>query len=70
MESIQCLAYEGSPLVALAHQGAEAANLIVVERSASNPLMEPSVDNDRARRAQSEAAYSASSNHHLDDNDV
>jgi hypothetical protein len=37
MESIQCMAPEGSPLVALARQGTEAANYIIAERSASNP---------------------------------
>jgi hypothetical protein len=37
MESIQCMAPEGSPLLALAQQGAEAANhVIVAERSAGN----------------------------------
>jgi hypothetical protein len=37
MESIQCMAPEGSPLVALARQGTEAANYIIAERSAGNP---------------------------------
>jgi hypothetical protein len=31
MESIQCMNPEGSPLVALAQQGAEAANYAIVE---------------------------------------
>jgi hypothetical protein len=33
METIQCMAADGSPLAVLARQGAEAANLIVVEKS-------------------------------------
>jgi hypothetical protein len=33
MEMTQCLAPEGSPLVALAQQGAELANLITAEKS-------------------------------------
>jgi hypothetical protein len=37
MESIQRMALEGSPLVALAHQGAEAANYVIAQRSAGNP---------------------------------
>jgi hypothetical protein len=45
MESIQHMAPEGSPLVALAQQGAEAANYVIAERSASNRRGEPSVDN-------------------------
>jgi hypothetical protein len=43
---------EGSPLIALAQQDAEVANLIVAERSADKPQREPSVSNrsnDRAR---------------------
>jgi hypothetical protein len=36
METIQCMAPEGSPLVALAQQGAEATNLIVAKRSSSS----------------------------------
>jgi hypothetical protein len=54
MDTIQRMAPEGSPLVALAQQGAEAANYIIAERSVGNPRREPSVDNrsnDRARRA-------------------
>jgi hypothetical protein len=45
MESIQLMASEGSPHVALAQQGAEAANLVVAEKSADNPRREPSVGN-------------------------
>jgi hypothetical protein len=37
MESIQRMALEGSPLVALAHQEAEAANYVIAQRSAGNP---------------------------------
>jgi hypothetical protein len=37
IESIQCMAPEGSPLVALAKQKAKDANLIIAERSADNP---------------------------------
>jgi hypothetical protein len=51
METIQCIALDGSPLAILAQQGAEAVNLIVTEKSASVPRREPSVSgNDRARR--------------------
>jgi hypothetical protein len=70
MESIQRMAPEGSPLIPLAQQGAEMVNLIVAERSVDNHRREPSVGNDRARRAQSEAASSASGNRHLADNDA
>jgi hypothetical protein len=71
METIQRIAPEGSPLMALAQQGAEVVNLIVVEKSVGNPQMEPSVgNNDRARHVRSEAASSASSNHRLADNDT
>jgi Glu-tRNA(Gln) amidotransferase subunit E-like FAD-binding protein len=46
---------EGSPLIALAQQGTEAANLVVAERSGGNPPWEPSIGNqDWARRARSE----------------
>jgi hypothetical protein len=34
METIQCMAPDGSPLALLAQQGAEAMNLIVLEKSA------------------------------------
>jgi hypothetical protein len=37
MESIQQMAHEGFPLVALAQQGAKVANVIVAQRSAGNP---------------------------------
>jgi hypothetical protein len=39
------MASEGSPHVALAQQGVEAANLVVAEKSADNPRREPSVGN-------------------------
>jgi hypothetical protein len=65
------MAPDGSPLALLAQQGAEAANLIVAEKSASGLRQEPSVGhNDRARCAQSEAVSSASPNRHLAKNDV
>jgi hypothetical protein len=54
MESIQCMALEGSPLVSLAQQGVDAANYVIAERSADNPRGEPSVGNrshDRVKRA-------------------
>jgi hypothetical protein len=61
METIQRMAPDGSPLALLAQQGAEAANLIIAEKSDSGPRMEPSAShNDRARHAQIEAASSAS----------
>jgi hypothetical protein len=73
MKSIQRMTPEGSPLVALAHQGAEVANLIIAEKSGGNPQREPSIgnrSNDRARRAQSEASSSSNGNHRLADNDA
>jgi hypothetical protein len=64
LESIQRMASEDSPLIALAQQGAEAANLILAERSADNPPREPSIGNqDRARRAQNDATSSVSGCH-------
>jgi hypothetical protein len=52
METIQCMTPDGSPLALLAWQGAEASDLIVAEKSASGPRMEPSAGhNDRARHA-------------------
>jgi hypothetical protein len=60
------MALDGSPLAALAQQGAEAANLIVTEKSAGVPRREPSVGgNDHTRHARSEATSLASPNHHL-----
>jgi hypothetical protein len=66
METIQRMAPDGSPLAVLAQQGVEAANLVIVEKSASVHQREPSVgNNDRARRAWSEAASSTSPNRRL-----
>jgi hypothetical protein len=45
MESIQRMAPEGSPLVALAQQGAEVVNVVIAQRSINNPQGEPSVSN-------------------------
>jgi hypothetical protein len=45
MESIQRMTPEDSPLVALAQQGAEVANVVVMLRSADNPRGEPSIGN-------------------------
>jgi hypothetical protein len=66
METIQRMAPDGSPLPLLAQQGADAMNLIVAEKSASVPRGELSAGrNNRASRARSEAASSASPNRHL-----
>jgi hypothetical protein len=71
MNTIQCMTPIGSPLALLAQQGAEAANLIVADKSTSGPQREPSAGhNDRARCARSEAASSASPNRHLAENDA
>jgi hypothetical protein len=71
MEIIQHMTPDGSPLALLAQQGVEAANLVVAEKSASGLRKEPSAGhNDRARRARSEAASSASLNRHLAENDA
>jgi hypothetical protein len=52
METIQCMAPDGSPLALLAQQRAEAVNLVVAEKSAGVPREEPSVGcNDQAGRA-------------------
>jgi hypothetical protein len=73
-ESIQHMAPQGSPLLALAQQGAEPANhIIAAERSAGNHWREPSVgdrSDGRTKRARSEAASSISGNRCLADNDV
>jgi hypothetical protein len=46
-------------------------NFVVAEKSASGPQREPSTShNDKARRARSEAASSASPNWHLAENDA
>jgi hypothetical protein len=74
MESIQRMAPEGSPLLALAQQGAKAANHVVaVEQSVGNHQGEPSIDNrsyGRAKRVRSEVASLASGNRRLADNDA
>jgi hypothetical protein len=74
MESIQCMAPEGSPLGALVQQGIEAANNVVaVEQSVGNHQAEPSIgsrSDGRARPAWSEAASSISGNKQLADNDA
>jgi hypothetical protein len=71
LESIQRMVPKGTPLVALAYQGAETANLMVAERSAGNAPWELSVGNqDRDRQARSEAATLVSSNHRLAENDA
>jgi hypothetical protein len=59
------------PLAVLAQQGAEAANLVITEMSASIRRREPSVNNnDRARRVRSEAVSSASPNQRLSEHDA
>jgi hypothetical protein len=71
METIQRMAPDGSPLPLLAQQGAEAANLVVAEKSTGVPRREPSGGhNDRARRARSEVASSFSPNRRLAGNDA
>jgi hypothetical protein len=71
METIQRMTPDGSPIALLAQQGAEAANLIVAEKSAGVPQGEPSVGrNDRAWHAQSEAASLASPRRHLSEHDA
>jgi hypothetical protein len=71
METIQRMAPDGSPPALLAQHGAEVVNLIIAEKSASEPQREPSAGhNDRARHAQSEAASLASPNRHLIENDA
>jgi hypothetical protein len=73
MKYIQRIAPKCSPLVALAQQGVEVANVVAVQRSAVNPRGKPSVgnrSNNRRRRARSEAAASVSGNCRLADNDA
>jgi hypothetical protein len=65
------MAPDGSPLAVLAQQGVEVVNLIVADKSAGAPQREPSVgNNDKARRARSEAASSARPSCHLAKHDV
>jgi hypothetical protein len=71
METIQRMTPDGSPLVLLAQQGAEAVNLVVTEKSIGVPQREPSGGhNDRARRVRSEVASSFSPNRCLAGNDA
>jgi hypothetical protein len=71
METIQRMAPDGSPLTLLAQQGAEAANLVIAEKSTGVSRREPSGGhNDQARRARSEVASSFSPNRRLAGNDV
>jgi hypothetical protein len=71
METIQRMTPDDSPLLVLTQQGAEAANLIIAEKSAGIPRREPSVNgNDRARRDQTEAASSTSPNRRLSEHDA
>jgi hypothetical protein len=71
METIQRMAPDGSPFALLAQQGAEAANLVVAEKSIDVPRREPSDShNDRARRARSEVTSSFSPNRRLVGNDT
>jgi hypothetical protein len=71
MQTIQRMAPDGSPLALLAQQGAEAANLIIAEKSTGVPQREPSHDhNDRARRTRSKVASSVSPNRRLAGNDA
>jgi hypothetical protein len=64
---------EGSPLVALAQQGAEVMNDVVAQRSADNPRGESFVgnrSNDWGKRSRSETTLSVSGNRRLADNDA
>jgi hypothetical protein len=71
METIHRMTSDDSSLALLAQQGAEAANLVVAEKSASVPRGEPSAGrNNRTRHAQSEATSSASPNRHLSEHDA
>jgi hypothetical protein len=70
MESIQPMACEASPHVAMAQQGAEATYLVIAERLVGNPRREPSISNDPVRQARSEATSLASGNRRLPNNDA
>jgi hypothetical protein len=73
MESIQQMTLEGSPLITLAQQGSDVANVIIAQGSIDNPRGESSVDNgsnNQGKRAQSEAISSASDNRRLADNNA
>jgi hypothetical protein len=65
------MAPDGSPLALLTQQGAEAANLIIAEKSANRLRRKLSAGHiDRVRCARSEAASSASPNRDLAENDA
>jgi hypothetical protein len=71
METIQCMAPDGSPLALLAQHGVEAVNLVVAEKSVGVPRGELSAGcNGRAGRARSEATSSASPKWHLSEHDA
>jgi hypothetical protein len=71
METIQRMTLDDSPLAVLAQKGAEATNLVVVEKSVVIPRRKPSVgDNDRARHALSEAVPLVSPNRRLSEHDA
>jgi hypothetical protein len=71
IETIQRMAPDCSPLALLAQQGAEAANLVIAEKSTGVPRREPSGGhNDRARRARRKVASSFSPNRRLAGNDA
>jgi hypothetical protein len=53
------------------NKGAEATNLVVIEKLAGVPRREPSIsDNDRVKHARSEAASSARPNRQLSEHDA
>jgi hypothetical protein len=73
MESIQRMAPEGCPLIALAQQGPEVTNVVVAQRLTGNTRGESSINNrsnDGGKRARSEATTLASGNRCLADNDL
>jgi hypothetical protein len=71
METIHCMAPDGSPLALLAQQGADAVNLVVAKKSAGVPQGKPSIGcNDRAGHARSETASSAGPRRHLFEHDA
>jgi hypothetical protein len=71
LETIQRMTPDGSPLAALALQGAEVVNLIIAEKSADVHRREPlTCNNDWTRHAQSEATSLASSKCRLSEHDA
>jgi hypothetical protein len=71
METIQRVTPDDSLLAHLAQQGAEAANLIVAEKSTGVPRGEPSIGrNDQAGHVRSEAVCSASPRRYLSEHDA